>query len=391
MFISKYMLLALVILSIVIMLMLNLKTSKIYKKNAIFTVILMILFFMYCFRNRDISTSIGNGTWFFVCFAMVFCLQFSQKWIKTVESVIAIFSFEHLFFTIFFMIFRDFYGANILPLFHADAGYSDLVNQYRQNMVAGFTGNYGSNANYLIFGFFLFFTKCFQGTGKMKKSNVILCIIFFIATLITGKRGTAVFGLITAIIAYFIMNKDRFSSKMFKFVIIASSLTMLIIILSAYIPELNTVLNRLTQSDDLLNGRGDLYDYAIKIFFENPLLGIGWGNFKYYYAANFNRTELVNVHNIYIQLFCELGIFGAILVSGLMFFSFFRTLKIMKCNTEFQRELRFSMVIQLYILLVGICSTPLYSLEFLYVYLVSCVIPIAVSTNVKNKMGDYIE
>src|SRR5699024_7296327 len=65
--------------------------------------------------------------------------------------------------------------------------------------------------------------------------------------------------------------------------------------------------------EDVTSGRTILYEKALNLFYENPILGIGWKEFKQLTYGLLSSTSGSHPHNIYIQLLVELGIIGFLL------------------------------------------------------------------------------
>lgn len=379
-FVSKYIIAIFALLSLIILFFLNIKKNKISKKNILFSICIYIVFLLYIVRNEQISDNLFSDCWTLVILIALFLLQFNDDWIKIPYKIVNIFTLEHLVGTFFCFLFSPIYKEYILPIFLNGAGSSDLINQVNQNMIAGFTTNYGSNATYLAIGFLVLWSVYIQKSKKSIKDIAFISIIY-LAMLITGKRGTLIFSTLTAIIIYFVINKDKISKRLFKGFILCGVTIIVFLLLANIIPNVAMIYNRIFNSNDILNGRGDLYSLAWKLFLEHPIFGIGWGNFKY------NIVEQLNVHNIYLQLLCEVGLVGATIIIGFMIITLLKTYKLLKNPNyiSFKKELAISLTIQIMVMLVGISSTPLYGVEALYPYLIACAIPHTITINERRK------
>ncbi len=68
---------------------------------------------------------------------------------------------------------------------------------------------------------------------------------------------------------------------------------------------------------DVSSGRLELWKRAAKLFRDSPVTGIGWGRFSDHVTDTYNEYldgPLTDVHNNYLQLLCETGVMGFILV-----------------------------------------------------------------------------
>lgn len=381
-FIPNYIVLAIGLFFILLSFYMQAKEIKIRKKNMEYILAVLLITFIYVFRNKQLSINILSSTTYFFAILLLFLLQFSDKWIEIPYKIINLFTYEHLIGTYFVFLFPDIYKKIVLPIFKSSSGYADLINQVNANMNAGFTGNYGINALYLTIGFITMFSRCIA-IRKFKRKDIILLVFTFLGIVLTVKRGPLIFGIITIIIEYILVNKEKIPSKIFKLSISIILIAIFMISASSTIPSISHIYDRIFNSSDVLNGRERLYSLAISLFNEHTFFGIGWGNFKYYYSLYYNTSELLNVHNVYLQLLCETGIIGTIVIVFFMLKSAIKSYRMQKSGLfeKYNVELATSFALQLFVILIGISSTPLYGIEALYIYIISCIIPYSISFN----------
>lgn len=76
---------------------------------------------------------------------------------------------------------------------------------------------------------------------------------------------------------------------------------------------------------DITSGRTELWKSAWDIFKENPIFGIGFGGFAYHISGTFRSIhgqDVMDVHNCTLQLLCENGILGTVIILLPMIFLF---------------------------------------------------------------------
>jgi O-antigen ligase len=81
---------------------------------------------------------------------------------------------------------------------------------------------------------------------------------------------------------------------------------------SIFVPEMDETGSRAERITIYLRG--------LSIFMENPLMGVGLGNFSIAEGAK-HRGRWKAAHNVYIEIACELGICGLLIFVGLLFFT----------------------------------------------------------------------
>jgi O-antigen ligase len=145
-----------------------------------------------------------------------------------------------------------------------------------------------------------------------KKGCFIIVACFIISIILTGKRMAVLLSIIIPIIIEVVTSKKiLFSIKKFVFSCVCILIILNILYINLdYLYE-SQLFHRFagsyiayTQGTDISGGRVDLYDLAWDIYLKNPLFGIGVGNFMI--ATN----ALTDVHNTYLQILCEQGLFG---------------------------------------------------------------------------------
>lgn len=170
-----------------------------------------------------------------------------------------------------------------------------------------------------------------------------------------------------------------------KFIAIVAVLGIVVIYAYINIESVNNALSRFLEfSDenaDVSNGRMPLYELAIDIFKENPLLGIGWGGYRYEYTKyRFlgGTAETMNAHNIYLQVLSEIGILGFVMLYSLMIYTFIKSIEILRKKDTYhlseseQWMMMLSVGIQTLFFLSGIVENVIYYQQILYPYALVC-------------------
>ena len=217
--------------------------------------------------------------------------------------------------------------------------------------------------------------------------NILLLCLIYIEFILIGKLAFTLFTGCTMLVMYCIKKAE--SSK--KKVILLLLFLVVVIVLFLYFSF--TGFGKITEwmfSDDVANGRVLLFTKAIEYFKEEPIFGVGWAGFR----NTFNVQQdgiYYEVHNVYLQLLCEVGIVGAI-----FYVSFFiinmrqsiRTLNAARAAQDIKsmKQLYFSIYLQVFFLFYGISGNFLYDLTFL-LYSLAAAPPWALSRRFKNSEG----
>lgn len=191
--------------------------------------------------------------------------------------------------------------------------------------------------------------------------------------LLTGKRAPAFFLLVSIMFLYFFESRERERVvRVLQILLITAAAFIALFLLARFTnnPAINrifeSVQNMILSRDVEDAGRNQLWTQAMKYFYENPWLGIGWTNFKTLFTL-----RGTHVHNIYIQLLCETGIIGFSIFAFFFVWNIITTLRKIKTAKQGTCEyswLMLSLFMQIYFLLYGMTGNPLYDVEETILY-----------------------
>lgn len=341
--------------------------KHIYAPNGFYSI--FILFFIIAFELIAV-----NDFYSMLYYGLALLIPFAVPLeIKKTTLISKIFTGGGVFFALGCFInwlFPAIFQTAIYPIFTQSAQkslqevaeFSDGVTYY-----AGFTSQVGYTSFFIAIGVGGLF--CFRNIDFQRSFFPIISILIM-GLLLTGKRGPVVFLIITLGIIYFFEGYgrekiERIIKIAFVFVVAYIALMILADVSGlSGIERIFEAVQTLVMSGSVEDiGRNQLHEQAMEYFVQNPILGIGWGNFK-----NLFTLRGTHVHCIYLQLLCETGVVGFVI-----FVSFFltRLLSTLKLLAETQGEennrencwIKFSLFIQIYFLLYGITGNPLYDIE----------------------------
>lgn len=362
----------LIILDVVIIFILNIKKIiSFYKDKETWKFLLMMLLcvLLVLFRNWNIKNS-NYGLPFFTVISILLCtllapIKDSQKIIK---NIVIFFTIEHVIGTFFCFLFPEIYRMHIMPIFTTSQ--PELMFEFEHRQIAGITHHYSTNATYLLIGIFVEIFTLSYDIKKDKKKTIVNYVILscsILALLLTGKRAQVIGGMAVIILFLIIKNKDFIKEYFKKIMISVLAVILVLISVSFVIPTIKEPLMRTINSiktGDLFETRKPMYNLAIEMFKEKPILGNGWGAFKYYYHENIQikEKEYMETHNIYLQMFAEIGIIGTayfLIALGLCFYIQYKYF-IKNKNNKF--VILSVALFTYYIFIEGLIGNPLYEI-----------------------------
>ena len=242
---------------------------------------------------------------------------------KQFLKVLNIFFIEHIFFTAFAIIVPSVYADKILPILCDNASYCFARQQFLNDNNPGFTTHYSTNGIILSFATIYYFLRAYKSKSK---KEIIILLISTALLLSIGKRALPVFVALSITIYYFTTKRTQTNATLKK---ITTALLIALIALSLYVitesifPQISRTINRIqlySNSDDISNGRSQLYELALSNWKESPVVGKGWGSFSIsaHKYKNRYKTDYVEAHNDYIQMLSELGVIGLLLYIAIL-------------------------------------------------------------------------
>ena len=285
----------------------------------------------------------------------------------------------------FFLIHPEQLVSMGTSFYHLEGVWLSKFNHFaRSNYFMGFVTHYSTSGMYMAWATILLFAECVESkfvSGKMKKWKFILFALFGVALVATQKRAHLLFSGIACMAMYFVGYVNGNVGKRIRQMLVGILVTVLIVVLIINISALSGVVTRFLTGDTLdeaFSGRiYGLWIPAWTAFKNNWGLGIGWGRFKWLYPNQQGTSSANNnVHNIYLQLFCENGILFGSLIIALLLYTYvmtWRSLLLYKkvgSQTVEYLPILFSFGYQTFFLLYGLTGNPLYDIETLYPYMI---------------------
>ena len=280
------------------------------------------------------------------------CSNQSKKIIRTILIVFGIIAILGLFIQI---VIPSFYYSNIGSLI-TNTSVEQKISRSDRGYI-GFTGSQGQNAQILVFASAAVF--CLSDNQK-KITNILLFLLFAIGVFLCGERSSDLIVLICPLLLVVLSQKKL--EKTFLTIICILMVTIAFATIffnnldffeNVYLfKNIVTSIKDYLKGEDITSGRTELFKMAIEQFEKKPFFGIGINNFM-------NATgAYTQVHNAYLQVLCEQGIFGLILFLLPLFYFLFYTIRNIRLGVKSNSKklLLFSLYCQIYFIFMGLFS-----------------------------------
>jgi len=294
-------------------------------------------------------------------------------------------------FGILLQVLAPFIYSAVIQLFPSGFRSSLAAGLSSAGKIKGFSTNPGFSAGYVIAGILALYAGS-RHSIRIRRRDKILFVLLLLSLLMTRKRAPFLFLILTIAIIHILPERGtKRLKKIWTFLMIALVIIVLFFLLQDALGQI-TFLKRLVVSiqsfmegDDITSGRSKLSAWAVKLFLQNPVTGIGWGFYRTTTRGNATLLKYLDVHNVYLQLLCETGLIGFIAFVTVFAVSWNMTKKsYCACiSTEnpvlrkWKTPLLFSFAFQTYFLLYCLTGNPLYDQFYQVLYSVSCSIAVA--------------
>lgn len=375
------------IITIVIALAFMIMAFIIKKKYKITIYLPSISIFIAIAISRIYSINSQNTNRFMIMYLIYMIISFFilklDNWKNILVKGVIFFSFITVIVTIISWISPSWYLQNILPNVYSGSQETMYNLVVYANSFPGIFASTGLNAFFISAGLAVLFSNILFNK-KRKKIHIAMIIFYVIALILTLKRATIILNIISIVFILF-LNKSNLTKKI-KIVIM---LCIAVILLYFMFPDtFNNVLSRFQadSTEDLLNGRDDLYKFAWSSIEDNPFIGFGFGCFSYAYSIANNYWGIsLDTHNEILQVCSETGFLGLLLVFIPMIYIYIKSIKKFRKEKN-NRELNaMSLYIQTYFLFYCLIGNPLHDTSIYLLYLLFTLISIKGEENKDEK------
>lgn len=352
----------------------------IYKKELMYIVVLIFLWLFSVIRTGwSFVPAIMYSSALLLCIMSIMKMQI-DKIVRMIIKLMFIMYIIYAIVTVISFFSSSFYINHIVTLFPDSR--NKLIKTYNSGMMPGLTSHYSTNGMFLATGLIISSAKYMI---KQDNKNRFLLVLFLIALLMTGKRAHLLFGVMAVFVLYFYTkSKEKAANRWIKTIGVILLVLCIGMILISVFPSLFSFLSRFQDTldgGDVSNGRFDLWRLAISAFLENPVLGIGWKQYRIKMSPSFSLTNQYDAHNVYLQLLCEIGIIGFLIYMAWFIRMFTKTVQLYKKIIKDKNSLEdakyltgFSLAFQVFFLLYCFTGNPLYEMYMFIPYFLSCAV-----------------
>ena len=280
----------------------------------------------------------------------------STTWLKTALRCVAVMLTIHLVATLSFYALPNLYIGTVKMRFFADSanaiGYQ-----------SGLTSHYSDNGFLMVLGLILCASFSLGESRDVRRRWAILAVLFLFGLILTQKRAHLLFGAFSLVCLFAMTNVK---GKTLKFLLLAIVAFVAGSAAVSFVPGVAASFERIVGTFDsgdmaeTTTGRIFLWNAAIKGWLASPIVGNGWGSFRYVWPGG---NASIYAHNEILQLLNDVGVVGLVLFAALALSSFVLAFNNVRYAVQTNAEdstirvsAYFSFALQLF-LLVYSCTT----------------------------------
>lgn len=309
------------VLFAVVVLLLNIEMSKLFNKKVryilFYSIILLSVFFLLYLLNTPSSkglSKLSETTLTIICTFTAFSLIISNDKIRYKRIGVGFLVVASLYLWIAYNIYIYPRPDGLLDF----NSFRDYSNQLR-NMDF-------PNISYHHLGYCgLYFISFLLAEGKDKFSifDFVLVVLAIWITLYAGGRQI----MVGTVLIFLIWILLRGGKRKFTTLILIGILLLLSWFAINNLEIFSNITDQSSSTDEKLNRN---WDFAIALFGQHPIAGVGYGN---YYNPIGNESY---PHNIILEILCELGLLGFMAIAVVLLVAYFDGKSLMR-KVEFNR------------------------------------------------------
>ena len=321
------------------------KKFDIFNHKVVRILIILYLYLIFnSFIALDFNLSINRNFGFLRFIVLFIGINYFFYYFSKFKNVL-FFWFVIISVCVFDIFFEFFYGTNIL-------GFGATTYEHGNRIVSFFkdepiVGGYIAGFFFIILGYL--FNSYYYNDNKVQKILILLFSVLAITSIfLTGERSNTIKS-VFALILFYALNKNfSIKQKFLSFFIFLFIVFSSLIYTNNFIPEEKQSFLQNRYGYQFLNNFYseekrekffkeniyiNIYRSGINVFKKYPFFGAGTKNYRVETCKLKKETDVyylctTHPHNIYVEFLAEHGLFGTILFLSILFFLFFRILKI---------------------------------------------------------------
>lgn len=287
-------------------------------------------------------------------------IDFYLKWIERLTFVFCL--------SIYLNWFVKGLMTNYLSPLVVSGSRSVLVSEIAAGEYSGFLAERSNSAVAAAMGIGFSFSNMLANRIDRKR-NLIGLVFYFGALILTGKRAPIFFAVLACICVLIISRYPKKNARL-PFIIFTGAIAGYLTFI--YFPPVQNIIKRSTtliNNNMLLNGRDVLWEVAIDMYKQSPIIGTGLNSFNTHFNIYgvWGNNWGSQGHNTYVQLLGETGIVGLVLFAFLFVAALSISIKISKrVSTNNAQKINeiviYALYYQFFWLGYGVSGNPFYYL-----------------------------